>query len=191
LSVSRDDLILRRSLLNPEQMKRAIRRLAHQLAEDVDTQDLALVGIRTRGVPIARRLQSEIAEIEDVEVPVGELDITLYRDDVFHGFAIPEVRPTHLPFEMANKSVVLVDDVLYTGRTVRAALDGIMDWGRPNRIRLAVLVDRGHRELPVQADYVGLRVETLQSESVQVCLEEIDGDDQALLWGSRGADDGA
>jgi pyrimidine operon attenuation protein/uracil phosphoribosyltransferase len=186
VSASRDDLQLRRVLLDSRQMAEAIRHLAHQLVQDVDVSTLALVGVRTRGVPLARRLQTMVYEIEGVRPPVGELDITLYRDDVFHGMAIPEVRPTHLPFEMANKSVVLVDDVLYTGRTVRAALDGIMDWGRPRSIKLAVLVDRGHRELPIQGDYVGLSLTTAPDESIQVRLAECDETDEVLLWGRAG-----
>ena len=155
-------------VLDETGVRRAVRRLGHQLVEGGgDLSELALVGIRTRGVPLARRLQSVINEAEGVDVPVGELDITLYRDDVLTGLGTPEVRTTLLPFEIANRRVVLVDDVLYTGRTVRAALDAVMDWGRPRSIQLAVLVDRGHRELPVQADFIGLNLETSAGESVQ------------------------
>jgi pyrimidine operon attenuation protein/uracil phosphoribosyltransferase len=180
------DLIVRRHLMDEVAMGRAIRRLGHQLVESVqDVSNLALVGIRTRGVPLAKRLQTVIAAAEGIEPPVGELDITLYRDDVFEGMPIPEVRPTHLPFGIAGRTLVLVDDVLYTGRTIRAALDGLMDWGRPRCIRLAVLVDRGHRELPVHADYAGLTVETLTDESVQVRLVEIDGVDEVILRGAK------
>ena len=178
----RDNMVLQRVLMDAAQIKRAIRRLAHQLLESIDCKDMVLVGVRTRGVPLARRLQAIIHEVEGVEVPVGELDITLYRDDVLDGLAAPEVRPTHLPFDMVDKAVVLIDDVLYTGRTTRAALDAVVDWGRPHSIKLAVLVDRGRRELPIQADFVGLQLETLADESVQVRVRETDGDDDALLW---------
>ena len=170
-------------VLDETGVRRAVRRLGHQLVEGGgDLSELALVGIRTRGVPLARRLQRVINEAEGVEVPVGELDITLYRDDVLTGLGTPEVRTTLLPFEIANRRVVLVDDVLYTGRTVRAALDAVMDWGRPRSIQLAVLVDRGHRELPVQADFIGLNLETCADESVQVRLNEMDEDDSVVLW---------
>ena len=175
-------MVLQRVLMDAAQMKRAIRRLAHQLLESIDCQDMVLVGVRTRGVPLAHRLRSIIQDVEGVEVPVGELDITLYRDDVLNGLAIPEVRPTHLPFDMVDKAVVLVDDVLYTGRTTRAALDAVVDWGRPHSIKLVVLVDRGRRELPIQADFAGLQLETQANESVQVRVRETDGDDDALLW---------
>jgi len=173
----------RRTVLDTVAMRRAIRRLGHQLVEDaVDVSNLALIGVRTRGVPLARRLAKVIAEAEGVEPPVGELDITLYRDDVFEGLAVPEVRPTLLPFEVRGRHIVLVDDVLYTGRTIRAALDALMDWGRPHCIRLAVLVDRGHRELPLHADYVGSTVSTALGESIEVCLAEIDGEDEVRHW---------
>jgi pyrimidine operon attenuation protein/uracil phosphoribosyltransferase len=167
-------------------MRRAIRRIAHEVVEQAGgTGGLALVGVRTRGVPLARRLAAVIAEAEGVHVPVGELDITLYRDDVFDGMAAPEVRPTHLPFEVEGRTVVLVDDVLFTGRTVRAALDALMDWGRPKRICLAVLVDRGHRELPIHADFVGATVETTRDESIAVRLSETDDDADAVVLRSR------
>jgi len=171
------------TVLDAVSVKRAIRRLGHQFVEGVeDLSKLAIVGIRTRGVPIAQRLQSVIMEAEGVDIPVGELDITLYRDDVFSGLGVPEVRTTLLPFEIADRQVILVDDVLYTGRTVRAALDAVVDWGRPRSIRLAVLVDRGHRELPIQADFCGLHLETAAHESVEVRLRETDGEDAVILW---------
>ena len=179
----REGLVFRKKVLDNRDMARTIRRLGHQMIEGCkDLNTLALIGVRTRGVPIARRLQAVIRDAEGVEPPVGELDIALYRDDVFDGMTMPEVRPTLLPFEVRGREIVLVDDVLYTGRTVRAALDALMDWGRPQCIRLATLVDRGHRELPVQADFSGAHVETTRSESIQVCLEEVDGLDEVRLW---------
>ena len=177
--------------MDSTQMTRAVRRLAHQLVEDIAADEMVLVGVRTRGVPLANRLKAIIDDIEGTNISVGELDITLYRDDVFSGSAVPEVRPTHLPFDMVNKAVVLVDDVLYTGRTTRAALDAIVDWGRPKCIKLAVLVDRGHRELPIQADFIGLSLETQNDESVQVMLDEIDNSDRVVLWGISGEDENA
>jgi len=173
----------RRSVLDGLAMGRAIRRLGHQLVEDAgDVSSLALIGVRTRGVPLARRLAKVIAAAEGVEPPVGELDITLYRDDVFEGMAVPEVRPTVLPFDVRGRHIVSVDAVLYTSRTARAALDALMDWGRPRCIRLAVLVDRGHRELPLHADYVGVTVGTVKGESIEVRLAEIDGEDEVQHW---------
>lgn len=176
------DLIERRRLMDETAMRRAIRRIAHEIVERAEgLEGLALVGVRTRGVPLARRLAAVIAEAEGVEVPVGELDITLYRDDVFEGLAAPRVGPTRLPFEVEGRTLVVVDDVLFTGRTTRAALDALIDWGRPRRIRLAVLVDRGHRELPIQPDFVGLTLETRLDESIGVRLVEIDGEDAVVL----------
>jgi pyrimidine operon attenuation protein/uracil phosphoribosyltransferase len=181
-------LVDRRQAMDATAMRRAIRRLAHEIIERApDLQRLALVGVRTRGVPLARRLQALIADAEDVSPPVGELDITLYRDDVFDGLALPEVRPTLLPFEVQGRALVLVDDVLFTGRTTRAALDAVMDWGRPEHVRLAVLVDRGHRELPLHADFVGLTLETARDESVRVRLVETDGEDRVDVRGREGA----
>lgn len=177
---------IRREVLDARDMRRAVRRIGHQLVEGVDDlSTLALVGVRTRGVPLAKRLQAIIAEAEGVTPPVGELDITLYRDDVFDGPDLPVVRPTVLPFEVQGRHVVLVDDVLFTGRTTRAALDALMDYGRPRCIRLAVLVDRGHRELPLHADAVGIAVETERSDTVDVRLDEIDGEDRVVLYGAR------
>lgn len=171
-----------RVILDAVAVRRALQRLTYEIIEqNHGVESVALVGVRTRGVPLANRLQQLLLKEEGIEVPVGELDITLYRDDVFSGLATPEVGPTHLPFEVGGRQIVLVDDVLYTGRTVKAALDALMDWGRPRRIQLAVLVDRGHRELPVSADYTGLTVETGRDESIRVCLEETDGADQVLL----------
>lgn len=180
---------VRRTVLDARDVRRAVRRIGHQLVEGVDDLEaLVLVGVRTRGVPLARRLQAVIAEAEGIRPPVGELDITLYRDDVFEGLDLPVVRPTVLPFEVAKRHVVLVDDVLFTGRTTRAALDALMDYGRPRRIRLAVLVDRGHRELPLHADVVGAAIDTDVGDTVDVQLDEIDGEDRVVLYGASGDD---
>lgn len=184
-----DDRPLRRTVLDARDIGRAVRRIGHQLVEGVDDLEaLVLVGVRTRGVPLARRLQAVISAAEGVAPPVGELDITLYRDDVYDGLDLPVVRPTVLPFELQGRHVVLVDDVLYTGRTTRAALDALMDYGRPRCIRLAVLVDRGHRELPLHADVIGASVDTERGETIDVRLDEIDGEDAVLLFGAPDTD---
>ncbi|MGB0646808.1 MAG: bifunctional pyr operon transcriptional regulator/uracil phosphoribosyltransferase PyrR [Bradymonadia bacterium] len=151
-----------------------------------DLSNLALIGIRSRGVPLAERLAEMISQRTSCDVDVGALDITLYRDDVFQGLAIPEVGVTEVPFEVDGKFVVLVDDVFFTGRTVRAALDAVMDFGRPRWLRLLVLVDRGHRELPIRPDYVGLTLETDQSESVEVKMLESDGEDRIAIFRRKG-----
>ena len=180
---SRSDLDFSRVVLESGQFDQILGRLSDELRDSVDCLDnLALVGVRTRGVPLAERLQTSLSDGHDSQVKIGALDITLYRDDVFQGLAIPEVGLTQLPFEVDGKCIVLVDDVLYTGRTVRAALDAIMDFGRPKWIRLLVLVDRGHRELPVQSDYCGLSITTSRDESVQVRLEELDGEDRVAVF---------
>lgn len=184
-------LIERRQVQGARDVERAIRRIGHQLVEGQgDLGDIVLIGVRTRGVPLARRIAAVIAAAEGITPPIGELDITLYRDDVFSAHSLPIVRPTVLPFELTGRHVVLVDDVLYTGRTTRAALDALMDYGRPRRIRLAVLIDRGHRELPVQADLVGATVETTPDETVAVRLTETDGADAVVVLGPRPGDDG-
>jgi len=149
-----------------------LRRLASHIVERRGGAGLALVGIRTGGLHLAERLVGLIESIEGARPPLGAVDITLYRDDVFRGLPRPEIGPTELPFQLDGVTVVLVDDVLYTGRTVRAALDALMDFGRPRAVQLAVLVDRGLRELPIQADYVGLATETAPDESVKVYLRE-------------------
>ncbi|MBD3337220.1 MAG: bifunctional pyr operon transcriptional regulator/uracil phosphoribosyltransferase PyrR, partial [Candidatus Eisenbacteria bacterium] len=165
-------------ILNAEEIRRALVRISHEIIEaNRGTRRLALVGIRRRGVPLAVRIQRIIQEIEGTEVPLGMLDITLYRDDLSLIAAHPVVRTTELSFPIGGKVIILVDDVLYTGRTVRAALDALMDYGRPEAIRLAVLVDRGHRELPIRADFVGKNVPTSHREAVQVDLQEEDGRD--------------
>lgn len=169
------------TLIDSPGVSRALTRIAHQIIEaNQGVDNLCLVGIRTRGVPLAQRLGAEIKRIEK-SVPVGILDITLYRDDVATRFKQPIVRETDIPFNIDGKTVVLVDDVLYTGRTVRAAMDALMDLGRPDRIRLAVMVDRGHRELPIRADFVGKNVPTARSEEIVVRLNEVDGEDGVVL----------
>jgi pyrimidine operon attenuation protein/uracil phosphoribosyltransferase len=159
-------------------IQRALTRIAHEILEKHGgTEGLALVGIRTRGVPLARRLGKRILEIEGAEVPVGVLDINLYRDDLTAISDHPILRKTEIPFAVDGMKIILVDDVLFTGRTIRAAMDGIIDLGRPRQIQLAVLVDRGHRELPIRADYVGKNVPTSRDEEIKVSLSEEDGDD--------------
>jgi pyrimidine operon attenuation protein / uracil phosphoribosyltransferase len=166
-------LVERRTMADQAAVARMLRRLASEIAEkNGGTSDLALVGIRTGGLVLAERLAALIEAVEGRRPPLGAIDITLYRDDVFRGLPRPEIGPTELPFELEGVTVVLVDDVLYTGRTVRAALDALMDFGRPRAVQLAVLIDRGRRELPIQADYVGLTGETAADESVKVFLTE-------------------
>ena len=143
--------------------------------------DLILVGIRRRGVPLAERLAEIIKQIEGVQVPVGKLDITLYRDDLTALSDHPVVRGTDIPYDVTNKTVIFVDDVLYTGRTIRAAMDALMDMGRPHLIQLAVLIDRGHRELPIRADYIGKNVPTAKKESIKVMLREIDNEEGVVI----------
>lgn len=169
-------------ILDGPGISRALTRIAHEILErNRGTDGVVLVGLRSRGIELARRLSRNIKEIEGVEVPVGALDVTLYRDDLGKVGVQPVVRKTEIPFTVDQKKVVLVDDVLYTGRTIRAAMDSLMDLGRPRLIQLAVLVDRGHRELPVRADYVGKNVPTSQQEQVQVLLEEDDGVDRVVI----------
>jgi pyrimidine operon attenuation protein/uracil phosphoribosyltransferase len=170
--------------MDSERMSRSLTRIAHEIVErNRGVGDLALVGVRTRGVPIARRLAAILREIAGTEVPTGALDITLYRDDLMKTAVGPQpiVRRTEIPFSIDGRHIVLVDDVLYTGRTVRAALDALIDFGRPSTIQLVVLVDRGHRELPVKADYVGKNVPTSRRETIHVRLAEIDGRDEVTL----------
>ncbi len=168
--------------MDAAQIRRALRRIAHEIIEKTaGAADLALVGIKTRGVPLARRLAAIIGDAVEEDVPVGVLDITLYRDDFRTREEAPIVGPSSLPFDVDGRTVVLVDDVLYTGRTVRAALDNLMDYGRPKVIRLAVLLDRGQRELPIRADFVGQEVQTEQDKEVRVRLKEIDGEDAVHL----------
>ena len=168
-----------RQIMTAEEIRRATTRISHEIVEkQAGTDGLTLVGIQRRGVPLARRIAQAIAEHEGVQIPVGALDITFYRDDLSTLDHSPVVKGTDLPFEIGGSTVVLVDDVLYTGRTIRAAMDALVDFGRPQAIRLAVLVDRGHRELPIRADHVGKNVPTSREEVVRVHLAEVDeGDD--------------
>ena len=176
--------------MDADRMSRALTRMAHEIVErNRVIEELAFVGIRTRGVPIARRLARALLEIRGHEVPTGALDITLYRDDLMRMPVGPQpvIRRTEIPFSIDGRRILLVDDVLYTGRTIRAALDALIDFGRPRAIQLIVLVDRGHRELPIKADYVGKNLPTSSRESVQVRLQEIDGLDEVVLEAADGA----
>lgn len=173
---------IKAKVMDEENVRRALYRLSHEITEhNSGTGDLVLVGIRTRGVPLANRLAELIKEHEGVAIPVGILDITFYRDDLSLLSPQPVLHRTEIPEKISGKKIILVDDVLYTGRTVRAALDALMDLGRPAGIQLAVLIDRGHRELPIRADYVGKNVPTAKREVVHVKLEEIDGADQVVI----------
>ena len=174
--------ITKSKILDADGIRRAITRIAHEIIEkNKGTENVALVGIRRRGVPLAERIQQKIEQFEGVKLPLGILDITLYRDDLSKIDVQPVVHETDVPFDVEGKTIVLVDDVLYTGRTARAALDATMDLGRAKKIQLAVLVDRGHRELPIRADYVGKNLPTSSREVVSACLAEIDGSDEVLL----------
>jgi pyrimidine operon attenuation protein/uracil phosphoribosyltransferase len=169
-------------LMDPEDIDRALTRMAHQIRErNAHRSEPALVGIRTRGVPLARRLAEKIERIEGAAPPVGMLDINLYRDDLSRIGDHPVVRKTEIPFAVDDRIVVLVDDVLFTGRTIRAALDALIDLGRPQAIQLAVLVDRGGRELPIRADFVGKTVDTFEGDRVDVLLDEEDGEDAVRI----------
>jgi pyrimidine operon attenuation protein/uracil phosphoribosyltransferase len=172
--------------MDADRIGRTLTRIAHEIVErNKGVEELALVGIRTRGVHIARRLAHTLKEITGQAIPTGALDITLYRDDLMRQAVGPQplVRLTEIPFSIDNRKILLVDDVLYTGRTTRAALDALIDFGRPKAIQLIVLVDRGHRELPIKADYVGKNLPTAHDESVQVRLQESDGVDEVVLEG--------
>ena len=173
-------------VMDADRMSRALTRIAHEVLErNRGLGELALVGIRTRGVPLARRLARSLKEINGDDVPTGALDITLYRDDLMRNAVGPQpvIRRTEIPFSIDDRKILLVDDVLYTGRTIRAALDALIDFGRPRAIQLVVLVDRGHRELPIKADYVGKNLPTSLKQSVQVRLQEIDGVDEVGIEG--------
>ena len=167
-----------RQIMTAEEIRRAATRISHEIVEkQAGTDGLVLIGIQRRGVPLAHRIAASIREHEGADLPVGALDITFYRDDLSLVAQQPVVKGTDLPFDLNGRTVVLVDDVLYTGRTIRAAMDALVDFGRPQAIRLAVLVDRGHRELPIRADHVGKNVPTSREEVVRVHLEEIDDED--------------
>ena len=171
-------------VMDADRMSRSLTRIAHEIVErNRGIDDLALVGIRERGVPLARRIAVELNRISNTDVPTGALDITLYRDDLMRQAVGPQplVRSTDIPFDIDNRVILLVDDVLYTGRTIRAALDALIDFGRPRAIQLVVLIDRGHRELPIKADYVGKNVPTSRRESIQVRLQEVDGHDEVVI----------
>jgi len=175
-----------RILADADAVGRMLRRVSHEIVErNRGATGIALVGIRTGGLHLAERLQRLIDEIEQLPpgdgIPMGTVDISLYRDDVFAGLPRPVVGPTELPFELAERTIVLVDDVLYTGRTVRAALDALIDFGRPRAVQLAVLVDRGLRELPIRADYIGMKTTTTAHDSVKVLLAEAGHDDRVVL----------
>ena len=173
-------------VMDADRMSRALTRIAHEILErNRGAGELALVVIRTRGVPIARRLARALREINGHDVPTGALDITLYRDDLMRNAVGPQplIRKTEIPFSIDDRKILLVDDVLYTGRTIRAALDALIDFGRPRAIQLVVMVDRGHRELPIKADYVGKNLPTSLKQSVQVRLHEIDGVDEVVIEG--------
>ena len=169
-------------LMDSQGINRALVRISHEIVEkNKGVENVVLVGIRSRGVPLAERIGEAIANIEGTKPPVGILDITLYRDDLSKLSYQPVVRPTTMPVDLDGKTVVLIDDVLYTGRTIRAALDAVMDMGRPHAIQLAVLVDRGHRELPIRADYVGKNVPTSSKEIISVLIKEIDNEDRVVI----------
>ncbi len=180
-----DEMLEKATLLDEKAISRALTRIAHEIIErNKGVSDCVLVGIRTRGIFLAKRLGQRIQEIEGADIPVGELDITLYRDDLSTKTKSgdPQVNGSDVPFSLKDKKVILVDDVLYTGRTVRAALDALIDIGRPAQIQLAVLIDRGHRELPVRADYVGKNIPTAKNEKIVVKLKEMDDGEQVSIF---------
>jgi pyrimidine operon attenuation protein/uracil phosphoribosyltransferase len=175
---------IKAEIMNEIDIRRTISRLAHEILEknSKDIKKIALVGIRKRGVPLAYRLKKKIEEIEKIELPVGIIDITLYRDDINNLERSPKVFETEILFDINDKKIILVDDVLYTGRTVRCAIDELIDFGRPKAVQLAVLIDRGHRELPIRADFIGKNLPTSRQEIVKVFLKETDNIDQVLIY---------
>jgi pyrimidine operon attenuation protein/uracil phosphoribosyltransferase len=173
---------IRAKIIDEESFKRIIARISHEILEkNKGSRTLVLLGMRTRGEFIAKRILLKIKEIENIEIPFGILDVTLYRDDFRTRLKQPEVSVSNITFDLNEKDIILVDDVLYTGRTVRSALDAIMDMGRPNTIQLVALIDRGHRELPIKADYVGKNIPTSVDEEIKVKMKEIDGEDSVYL----------
>ena len=181
-------------VLERDDLRRTLRRIAHEIAEkNPDPDALAIVGIHTRGALLARRLHASLAELTGAEVPIGDIDISFYRDDVGakSPAAQPVVHASHIDFDLTGRTVVLVDDVLFTGRTVRAAIDALFDYGRPQRVQLAVLCDRGHRELPIRPDYVGKNLPTGREQRVNVHLEELDGSDEVTIADAQPAEVGA
>ncbi|HLJ23234.1 MAG TPA: bifunctional pyr operon transcriptional regulator/uracil phosphoribosyltransferase PyrR [Candidatus Acidoferrales bacterium] len=175
-------IVEKTQLMTATEIDRTVQRLAHEIVEKSGgTSNLALIGIRRRGVPLAQRIAQAMRGIDGVDVPVGTLDITLYRDDLSKVAAQPVLQSSDIPFAVDDKDLVLVDDVLYTGRTIRAAMNGLFDLGRPKRVRLCVLIDRGHRELPVEASFVGRNVQTSDTEIVEVRLNEIDKEERVML----------
>jgi pyrimidine operon attenuation protein / uracil phosphoribosyltransferase len=169
-------------LLNAQDISRAVNRISHEILErNHGSENIALVGIRTRGVALSQRLRKKINEIENTTIDHGILDITLYRDDLAAGLQKPELKKTEISFPLENKHIILCDDVLFTGRTIRAAIDALIDFGRPSSVQLAVLIDRGHRELPIRPDYVGKNIPTEKSKRIQVLLNEEDDEDKVII----------
>ena len=176
-----------KTILNSKDLERKTSRIVHEILEDNnEIKNIAIIGLKTRGEYLGRRIAEKINKLERKKIPFGTLDITLYRDDLRNNLSLPELKETDIPFNVENKTIILVDDVLFTGRTIRAAIDAVMDFGRPGNIKLAVLIDRGLRELPIQADYVGLSIETASSQKIKVFLKEKDKKDKVVLLNNNG-----